>query len=185
MRLVFDSSSGLEFLQKAKALTPNILLVSSHTKDIPLTSLPAEVKRLSRQTSIVCLDYDSEFDFSQPAVRPYITGVFSTMTYTPEQIISNLYRLSGMNRKALEKLELRERSRPYSSEAESRRNMLSDRELAVLRFYAEGFTEREIGECLGIVDKTVEKHKYSIKQKLQCRSPLSALTFALRNGIIE
>lgn len=185
LTLIFESSSGQEFIQKGRSISADILLVSSHIHDIVFTLFLKEVKKLSRKTMIICLDYNSGFDFSQPEVQPLITGVFSTRSTSPKQLIRNLYRLSNVSRKTLERLELHESAHRYGSGENSWKDVLSDRELAVLRFYGEGFSEKEIGECLGIVDKTVEKHKSTIKQKLNARNPLAALTFALRNGIIE
>lgn len=49
---------------------------------------------------------------------------------------------------------------------------LTDRERDVARLIAESFNNKEIGEKLGIAEKTVKVHRSSIYRKLKVRSPL-------------
>jgi DNA-binding NarL/FixJ family response regulator len=62
---------------------------------------------------------------------------------------------------------------------------LSRREREVLRLVSEGRGNKEIGETLFISPRTVEKHKESLKRKLQCSSSVELALYSLRHGIIE
>jgi DNA-binding NarL/FixJ family response regulator len=61
-----------------------------------------------------------------------------------------------------------------SSEAQDALDALSVREREVLRHLAEGRTDREIGEQLGISPRTVETHVGSILHKLGVRNRAEA-----------
>lgn len=61
---------------------------------------------------------------------------------------------------------------------------LSDRELDVLRGVAKGWTNREIGQKLGISDRTVQGHLANIFGKLHVASRTEAVTVALQQGLI-
>ena len=61
---------------------------------------------------------------------------------------------------------------------------LSRRELDVLRGVAKGQTNREIGRCLDISDRTVQGHLANIFGKLQVGSRTEAVTLALQQGLI-
>ncbi len=61
---------------------------------------------------------------------------------------------------------------------------LSDRELDVLRGVAKGWTNREIGQRLGISDRTVQGHLANIFGKLHVASRTEAVTVALQQGLI-
>jgi DNA-binding NarL/FixJ family response regulator len=57
----------------------------------------------------------------------------------------------------------------------SRLDLLSPREHEVLRLLAEGLTDREIGEALGISTRTVETHVASVLRKLGARNRAAAV----------
>ena len=61
---------------------------------------------------------------------------------------------------------------------------LSRRELDVLRVAAKGQTNREIGQLLGISDRTVQGQLANIFGKLQVGSRTEAVTLALQQGLI-
>jgi DNA-binding NarL/FixJ family response regulator len=62
---------------------------------------------------------------------------------------------------------------------------LSARESEVLKLIAEGFTSREIGEVLHISDKTVERHRSNILDKLGLRDRVALTRYAIRRGLVE
>jgi DNA-binding NarL/FixJ family response regulator len=61
---------------------------------------------------------------------------------------------------------------------------LTERELDVLRLAAQGMTNREIGQELGISHRTVQGHLASIYDKLSVNSRTEAVTEALKRGWI-
>jgi DNA-binding NarL/FixJ family response regulator len=62
--------------------------------------------------------------------------------------------------------------------------VLTDRELDVLRLAARGLTNRAIGHELGISHRTVQGHLQSVYGKLDVNSRTEAVTEALRRGWI-
>ena len=67
----------------------------------------------------------------------------------------------------------------------SRRSTLSDRELEVLRYLAQGLTKKAIAETMCISVKTVERHAYNLMNKLDIHDRVELALFAVREGIIE
>jgi len=63
--------------------------------------------------------------------------------------------------------------------------LLSRREREVLRLVSEGKDNKTIGEILFISPRTVEKHKESLKRKLQVNNSVELAVYSLRHGIIE
>jgi DNA-binding CsgD family transcriptional regulator len=55
----------------------------------------------------------------------------------------------------------------------------------VLRFIAEGFSSKEIGERLGISVRTVENHRASITRRTGLRSIAQLTLHAVRLGLVE
>jgi two-component system, NarL family, response regulator NreC len=63
-------------------------------------------------------------------------------------------------------------------------DVLSDREIQVLELVADGMTNSEIGEALGISPKTVARHRERIMDKLDIHSSTELVKFAIRKGLI-
>lgn len=64
-------------------------------------------------------------------------------------------------------------------------NGLSKREIEVLEAVAEGYTNMEIGEKLGISHKTVARHRERIMRKLDIHSCVELVKFAIQSGLID
>ena len=61
---------------------------------------------------------------------------------------------------------------------------LSDRELVVLKFLANGYSNKEIAEEMFISNKTVSTYKTRLLLKLNARSLIELVEFANRNALI-
>ena len=60
---------------------------------------------------------------------------------------------------------------------------LSDRELAILRLVAQGLDNIEIGDRLGLSEKTIRNRLTTIFEKLHVNNRIQAALFALRQGL--
>ena len=62
---------------------------------------------------------------------------------------------------------------------------LTPRETEVVKLIAEGHTSREIAALLNISDKTVERHRASVLEKLGLRDRVALTLYAVRRGLVE
>jgi DNA-binding CsgD family transcriptional regulator len=62
---------------------------------------------------------------------------------------------------------------------------LSTRELEVLRWTMDGLTAQQVGDRLGITERTVNMHARNVIKKLGCASKHQAVVKALRLGLIR
>ena len=62
---------------------------------------------------------------------------------------------------------------------------LSPRESEIVKLIAEGLTSKEIGESLFISEKTVERHRSNVLEKLGLRDRVALTRYAVRRGLIE
>ena len=62
---------------------------------------------------------------------------------------------------------------------------LSERELQVLRAFANGLTYKEVEEELSISKKTIETHRKNIFEKLGLKNQTELVKYAIKNHIIE
>jgi DNA-binding NarL/FixJ family response regulator len=66
-----------------------------------------------------------------------------------------------------------------------REDPLTPREQEVVKLVAEGYTNKQIAEALVISEKTVERHRANILDKLGMRDRVELTRYAIRHGMIE
>jgi DNA-binding NarL/FixJ family response regulator len=66
-----------------------------------------------------------------------------------------------------------------------REDPLTPREQEVVKLVAEGYTNKQIAEALVISEKTVERHRANILEKLGMRDRVELTRYAIRQGLIE
>jgi DNA-binding NarL/FixJ family response regulator len=69
--------------------------------------------------------------------------------------------------------------------ADTPESVLSPRELEVAKLVAEGNSTREIADALVISEKTVERHRGSVLDKLRMRDRVDLTRWAIREGLVE
>ena len=68
---------------------------------------------------------------------------------------------------------------------ETPREPLTPRETEVVKLVAESYTNQQIAKTLVISEKTVERHRANILEKLGMRDRVELTRYAIRNGLIE
>lgn len=75
-----------------------------------------------------------------------------------------------------------------NQEAEERKEhekSLSVREMEILKLFAQSYTNKEIADRLFISVRTVESHKNNIMRKINLKTTVDMVKFAIRNNIID
>lgn len=74
---------------------------------------------------------------------------------------------------------------PGGGSGEERYQILTDREKQVLKLVAEGNSNKEVAQLLGISVKTAMSHRERVMQKLEIHNRTDLVKFALRQGVIK
>jgi DNA-binding NarL/FixJ family response regulator len=72
-----------------------------------------------------------------------------------------------------------------NSQSADRDKNLSTREMEVLKLFAQSHTNKEIAEKLFISVRTVESHKNNIMRKINLKTTVDMVKFAIRNNIVD
>ena len=70
-------------------------------------------------------------------------------------------------------------------EGEQLRDPLTPRETEVIKLVAESYSNRQIAEALVISEKTVERHRANILEKLGMHDRVQLTRYAIRRGLLE
>jgi DNA-binding NarL/FixJ family response regulator len=125
---------------------------------------------------LVLTTYDTEEDISR-ALHAGASGYL--LKGTDRATLRDAIRLIHAGRRYISP-EIAERVLPGSTAEE-----LTDREVEVLRRLAEGMSNKEIGEQLGIAESTVKTHVNRLLGKLGVTDRTKALVLALKRGLVH
>jgi len=180
IEVVGEASTADDALLLAPQLQPDILLLDINLPGTDGLRLLRELVPRLPNTRIVMLTVSSSRRDLADAVRFGAAG-FLTKDLGPEALQRAVRGIRQgdlpMSRAMAADLirELASSARPAAgSEADAGIADLSAREEEVLRHLADGLTDREIGERLGISPRTVETHVGSVLRKLGVRNRAGA-----------
>ncbi|MFN3492109.1 MAG: LuxR C-terminal-related transcriptional regulator, partial [Anaerolineales bacterium] len=75
--------------------------------------------------------------------------------------------------------------RPNMKQMDNPLELLSPREKEILQLIAEEHTSGEVAKLLSISEKTVEKHRANMMEKLQVRNVAGLVRLAIKYGLID
>lgn len=180
VELVAEAATAEEAMEQARSIQPDVLLVDIDLPGMDGLRLVRELASRLPETAIVMLTVSTSERDVLDAMRHGARG-YLTKDLSPQALLRTVRGVHAgelaMPRRMAARLVARlvEASRRAPSlDADPSLATLSAREAEVLRFLAEGLTDREIAEALTISPRTVESHVGSILAKLDVRNRAEA-----------
>lgn len=178
--VVGEGSSADEAISLAEQLMPDVCLLDIAMPGDGLTAAQAITAALP-QTRVVMLTVSEDEDDLLAAMKAGASGY--VLKGAPASELVNVLRMVNAGEvyvaPGLAWGLLREMSRPRSTPLDE----LSAREREVLELVATGLSNQEIGDRLGLAEKTIKHYMTSILGKLRVRSRVEAALLAYREGI--
>ena len=197
LRLVIDSEPDLQVVGEAEDGAAAIDLSLRH--DVDLAVLDVTMPRMTG------LQAARELHRRKPELRILILSMHDNEQYLYEALkagASGYVLKSAADRDLVGACRAAMRGEPFlypgavtalirdflahaRGDAPSRENPLSPREEEVTKLIAEGHTTREIAQLLVLSEKTVERHRANILEKLGLRDRVDLTRYAIRRGLVE
>ena len=190
LTILGEASSGKECFEKIALEPPDILILDI---SLPDTNGIEVTKRISAEypdTRVLILSMYTSEDFIFNSVKAGARGYLPKNT-SREELLSAIHAihdgeeffadsisrimLKGYVRKAKEEDTIPQRGAIP----------LTTREIEILKLFAEGFINKEMSDKLDISIRTVETHKNHIMKKLELKSTVELIKYAIRNKIVE
>lgn len=187
MEVVGEASEGNEGIEKAKELTPDVILMDlsmPHGKDG--LSATSELKKQLPEISILILTMHDDEEYLFRAIQAGASGCILKSAPHDELIQAILSVSNGdayLHPSATKRLMEEYLNNAKNGDADPF-NILSDREREVLTLIAKGYANKDIAEQLGISVKTVETHKGNLMEKLQMKTRPELVAYALKKGLL-
>lgn len=184
MTVVGEAGDGSAAIEKATETTPDIILMDLRMPVMDgVESMKRIAERLPSTRFIVLTTYDTDeyiFKGIEAGARAYL------LKDSPREELFRAIRAIHRGESLIQPSvasKVLDRFATLSRQAQPA-ELLSERELTVLRLMATGAANKTIAAQLCISESTVKTHVQSIFQKLDVNDRTEAVTHALQRGII-
>jgi two-component system response regulator NreC len=186
LEVVGEASDHRQALQQALALKPDVL---SLDMSMPAGNAIQVIQTLARecpQVRVLVLTMHDDPAYFRMALASGAVGYVCKKAADSELLtaIRQVARGKVYTQLELSSDGLSRKSPAGAGAARSPLEELSERELEVLQFLAQGFTNQAIADHLVLSVKTVESYRARLMSKLQMRSRAELTQFALESGLL-
>lgn len=175
-----EASDGAEAVDLADKLRPDVILMDLH---MPGMDGVSAIRRLAERGSparvLVLTTYDQDSDVL-PAIEAGATGYL--LKDAPREELLRAVQSVARGETALSPAVAGRLVRQVRS---PQREVLSQRELEILKLVADGTTNREIARELFISEATVKTHLLHIYEKLEVPDRAAAVGEAFKRGLLR
>ncbi|MCA1900432.1 MAG: response regulator transcription factor [Chloroflexi bacterium] len=184
-RVIGEASSGLETLELAGRLQPDLILLDLSMPGLGgLDALPA-LNKTCPSAKILVLTMHDDPQYLRAALKNGAAGYVLKKAADAELISAiravlrgEMYVHPSLTRTLLDEMLPKPQTAPDAWET------LSEREREALRLVALGYTSAEIAERLSLSAKTVETYRARGMEKLGLPNRAALVRFALQKGIL-
>jgi two-component system response regulator NreC len=198
IRVVAEAGSGAEAIVQASLECPDVVVMDITMPEMDGLEATRRLKQACPQANVLALTVHEDKQYLFEMMAAGASG-YLTKQSAAEDLVAAIHAVAGGNvylQPSLARWLLEDYRRllnqaatpanPTSTVPPAAKDLavLSKRERQVLELVAEGSTNVQIGEKLGISPKTVARHRERIMNKLNLHSCPELVKFAIRTGLI-
>lgn len=185
IKVIGEASDGAECLYKLRTNVPDVILLDINMPEMNGVETLKALNRKKNHPKILILTVHNEIEYLIKVIDIGMDGYILKDSDSKELIraIHSVYEGEKFIQPNMipllnSKLIARDMDR-------EKMELLSDRELEVLKLVAVGHFNKDIGKMLCISERTVKNHLSSIFKKIECTDRTQAAVFCIRNGLIS
>lgn len=190
IEVIGEAKDAYELYALLKELTPDIVLLDISLPKISGIDITKTLTHDYENIKVLVLSMYTSEDFIFNAIKAGAKGYLPKNT-TKKELLEAIYKLNQNEEYFSEPIsniilksyiKKAKTGDKYTGKQEEK---LSSREMEILKMFAEGSSNKEIADQLAISIRTVESHKNHIMQKLELKSTVDLVKFAIKNKIID
>lgn len=178
--VVGEAADGAEAVALAKRLRPDVILMDLHMPGMDGVNAIRELVKLDSPPRILVLTTYDQDSYVLPAIEAGATGYL--LKDAPRDELMRAVRAVAEGKTVLAPSVA---GRLVSQVRRPQREVLSQREMEILRLVANGTTNREIARSLFISEATVKTHLLHIYEKLGVPDRAAAVSAAYQRGLLH
>jgi DNA-binding NarL/FixJ family response regulator len=190
IKITGEASSGAELWKLLETTQPDIVLMDISLPDISGIELTRLISERYPAIKVLILSMHMDENFISQAIKAGAKGYLHKNTTREEMLIAIDTVFSGKDfysddvskiilKSYIEKVKMNVVDVPNPYE------VLSKREIEILTMFAEGFINKEIADRLFISIRTVESHKNHIMQKINLKTQVELVKYAIKHNLIN
>lgn len=183
MLVVGQSAGGTDVFADIEQAQPDVVVLDINLPGLNGLDISRELSR-NMDTGILIMSMYSDENIVARALSYGVSG-YLMKDCTPTQFTEGvkaaakreIYFGPGISQSVMKRVGKMTEDDPYEK--------LTTRERQVLQAIAEGKTNRDIAESLGIALKTVAAHRWNLAKKMDLHDQTSIVKYAIRKGIVR
>jgi len=185
IEIVAHAENGKDAIDKAIIHKPDIVIMDIRMPELSGVEATTQLTEKLPETKVIALSMHSEKHYVKGMLEAGAVGyIFKNCTYAQlitaiETVYSGKKYLSNEITEVL----INDYLDNVNGDEETHEE-LTEREMEVLKLYADGKTTRDISEELFVSVKTIGTHKQHIQEKLNLKTTVDMIKYALKRGII-
>jgi len=182
-----EASNGHEAIEMTEALKPDVLIMDIMMPRMNGIQAAENIREMKLSTYILLLSMYSDEGFVQQALQYGVKGYVLKSSVSDELLQALRAVAAGktyFSSPISEIVQSTISSRSTSQEGDSF-SSLSPREKEILQLIAEEHTSAEIANMLFISEKTVEKHRTKLMEKLNVRNLAGLVRLAVKYHLVD
>ena len=190
INIIGEASNGEQLLLLLKKIIPDIIILDISMPKISGIELSKIIKETYPQIKIVIFSSHTESENVVQALEAGAKGILPKNTIREELIeaLRSVYSGKEFISKYIPYSTFVNHIKSTKAQKDIKKVMedvLSTREIEILKLIVEGKSNKEISELLFISQRTVEKHKSNILSKLEMKSVVDLVKYAIKNKLTD
>ncbi len=181
--IVGESDNGVDALSLVKELVPDLVVLDIGIPRLDGLEVISRISALELSLKVLVLTGQSASLFAMRCMQAGASGFVCKQGGLSELISAVNAVVAGYNYFPSKAVRQPRRNNEQMDDQELIQR-LSDREMAVLQYLANGYSNKEISEQMFISNKTVSTYKTRLLLKLNAHSLVDLIEFAKRNALV-
>jgi DNA-binding NarL/FixJ family response regulator len=186
-QVVAEASSGIEAVQAARDHHPDVAIVDVAMKELNGIEATAQILKHSPHTAVLILSMYSDERYVLRSVKAGARGYVLKNSAGDElvQAILTVQKGTAFFSPAVARIFQNGFARLKDArETRDRYDLLTDRERQIYQLLAEGNSNKDIANRLGLSLHTVETHRWRLMEKMDLHSTAELVLSAVRRGMV-
>jgi DNA-binding NarL/FixJ family response regulator len=183
--VIGEACNGKEAIEKLKDIKPKVILMDLNMPELNGVEATKIIKKDNPEIAIIMLTVsDTEISLSE-TLKAGATG-YLLKDATPDKLFTTIRHVAKGGALVQDDLMLKllNEFKKLNEQSEHTHNILTAREVEVLKLVAEGYNNKLIGDTLFISEKTVKNHLHNVYEKLEVKDRVQAITKARDKKLI-
>ncbi|MBN2616540.1 MAG: response regulator transcription factor [Bacteroidales bacterium] len=187
--VVGEASDGLQLMRQISQADPDILITDISMPGLSGIEAVKQILSKKKELNVLILSMFDNEDYVLDSIRAGAKG-YLPKDVPAEELFLALKTIAGGKEYFSSTIsDIVVKSIIQQARIQSGRSpklpALTDREVEIVKLIAEGFLSKEIADKLNISIHTVDTHKANIMQKLQLKSSVDIVKYAIRHDMIK